>query len=54
MEEFKNFCASMAGAPDVITKINDIFFQAKSKDEYNGADCFQPMADNIQELNSHE
>lgn len=54
MEEFKNLCAGLKGAPEIIAKINGMNFQNEKGSDYVGADCLQPMAQNIEYINKKE
>lgn len=54
MEEFKNLCAGLTGAPEIIATIKGMNFQDAKGSNHVGVDCLQPMADDIQKLNKAE
>lgn len=54
MEEFKNLCAGLTGAPEIIEKIKGLNFRDEKGSDHVDANCFQPMADDIQKLNNKQ
>ena len=54
MEEFKRFCVSMKGAPEVVEEINALRFTDHTDSKIQGVDCLQKMAADIELLNDAE
>lgn len=54
MEEFRKFCATMAGAPEAMAEINNLSFANKEGNVFKGAECLQPMAADVEKLNEAE
>lgn len=52
MEEFKNFCASLKDAPNIVEKIDILTYTSAQEIDYTGADCLQHIADDVAKLNA--
>lgn len=54
MEEFRNFCESMKDAPIVVEAINVLKFKNHTDTTFDGVDCLEKMAADIELLNDAE